>query len=78
MCLAFPGKIEKIKGQKAIVDFNGIKREVNISLVKVKVGDWVNVHAGFAIQKLSKKDAFFILKAYEKHKRNFKGNKKVG
>jgi len=52
MCLAIPGKIIKVKGQLAAVDFRGIKKEVNISLVKAKIGDYVMVHAGFAIEKM--------------------------
>jgi hydrogenase expression/formation protein HypC len=52
MCLAIPGKIIKIKDQLATVDFRGIKKEVNISLVKAKIGDYVMVHAGFAIEKM--------------------------
>jgi hydrogenase expression/formation protein HypC len=57
MCLAIPGKIKKILGQKAIIDYNGLKKEANISLVDVKVNDYVIVHAGFAIEKLTKKEA---------------------
>ena len=54
MCLAFPGKIKKITGQNAIVDFDGIEKEINISLVgDVKIGEFVIVHAGFAIEKVS-------------------------
>ena len=53
MCLAFPGKIKKITGQNAIVDFDGIEKEINISLVgDVKFGEFVIVHAGFAIEKV--------------------------
>lgn len=53
MCLAFPGKIKKIKGQNAIVDFDGIEKEINISLLSdVKNGEYVIVHAGFAIEKV--------------------------
>ena len=57
MCLAIPGKIIKIDCEKAIADFNGIQKEINISLVKIKVGDYVIVHAGFAIEKTDKKTA---------------------
>ena len=53
MCLAIPGKIIKIKNQLAIVDFQGVKKEINISIVDIKVGDYVMVHAGFAIEKMS-------------------------
>jgi len=51
MCLAIPGKIIKINKNKAIVDFNGIRKEVNVSLIKTKINDYVIVHAGFAIEK---------------------------
>jgi len=42
----------KIKGQIAEVDFDGIKKEINVAIVDVKVGDFVMVHAGFAIEKM--------------------------
>ena len=57
MCLAIPGKIIEKIGQQATVDFSGIKKEVNVSLVKAKVGEYVVVHAGFAIEKLDKQEA---------------------
>jgi len=57
MCLAIPGKIMKIKGQLATVDFNGITKDINISLVQIRVGDYVIVHAGFAIEKMEKENA---------------------
>ena len=50
MCLAVPGKIIQIDGKKAVVDYGGVRREVDISLVDTKPGDYVIVHAGFAIQ----------------------------
>ena len=52
MCLAIPGKIMAIKNQLATVDFDGIEKEINISLVSVKIGEYVMVHAGFAIEKM--------------------------
>ncbi|EKE20702.1 MAG: hypothetical protein ACD_7C00503G0020 [uncultured bacterium] len=53
MCLAFPGKIKKINGQNATVDFDGIEKEINISLLSdAKKGEFVIVHAGFAIEKV--------------------------
>ena len=52
MCLAIPGKIIAINNQLATVDFNGIEKEINISLVDVKIGEYVMVHAGFAIEKM--------------------------
>ncbi len=52
MCLAIPGKIISKKGDWAKVDFNGLLKEVNVSLVEAKKGDYVIVHAGFAIEVL--------------------------
>ncbi len=60
MCLAIPGKIVEIDKNKehGIVDYgDSTKRKVNITLVEVKIGDYVLVHAGFAIQVLDEKDA---------------------
>ena len=58
MCLAIPAKVIEIKGDLAKVDFGeGVQREVNIMLVKAKVGEYVLVHAGYAIQVLDEKAA---------------------
>ncbi|NOX71526.1 MAG: HypC/HybG/HupF family hydrogenase formation chaperone [Candidatus Micrarchaeota archaeon] len=50
MCLATTGTVISIEGDNAVVDFGGVRYEINISLVKPKIGDRVLVHAGFAIQ----------------------------
>ena len=66
MCLAVPAKVLEIKGDKGVVDFGGIRREVNLSLIDdVKVGDYVLIHVGFAIQKLERKEAEEILKLWQ-------------
>jgi len=60
VCLAIPGKIVEIEKdhQHATVDYgDGTKRKANISLVEVKKGDYVLVHAGFAIEVLDEKEA---------------------
>jgi len=58
MCLAIPAKVLSIKKNIASVDFGeGVLREVNVALVDVKVGDYVLVHAGYAIQVLDEKEA---------------------
>jgi hydrogenase expression/formation protein HypC len=50
VCLAIPAKIIEIQGATATVDVAGNVRQANLSLVEgVKVGDYVMVHAGFAI-----------------------------
>jgi hydrogenase expression/formation protein HypC len=62
MCLAIPARVTTISGDKAQVDFGrGVLREVNVSLVDVKIGDYVLVHAGYAIQTMSQKDALETL-----------------
>jgi hydrogenase expression/formation protein HypC len=62
MCLAIPAKVVTCKGDKAQVDFGeGVLREVNVTLVGAKVGDYVLVHAGYAIQILDEKEALETL-----------------
>lgn len=66
MCLAIPAKVLEVRGDKARVDFGeGVVREVNVSLVDAKEGDYVLVHAGFAIQVLDKEEAEQTLKLWE-------------
>ncbi len=65
MCLAVPGKIVSVQGSIAVVDFGGVQRETNISLVEVKAGDYVIVHAGFAIQIVDEEDAKETIKLWE-------------
>lgn len=50
MCVAIPGKIVEIHGDTAKADIMGNIFEANISLVDVKLGDYVLIHAGFAIE----------------------------
>jgi len=58
MCLAIPAKVVNVKEDKAKVDFGeGVLREVNVTLVNAKVGDYVLVHAGYAIEVLDEKEA---------------------
>ena len=58
MCLAIPAKINKIDRNTAEAESFGVTKKVDISLTpEAKVGDYVIVHAGFAIQLMDKKDA---------------------
>ncbi len=63
MCLAIPSKVVEIKDQVAIVDVQGAQREANLMLMPddVAIGDYVLVHAGFAIQKVDKAAALDAL-----------------
>ena len=60
MCLAVPMKIVELKDMEAIVELGGVRRSVSLTLLTedtLQVGDYVIVHAGFAIQKLDEDDA---------------------
>jgi len=54
MCIAVPGKVVSISGQRAKVDFSGNIVEADVRLVDAKIGDYVLVHAGFAIEVMKK------------------------
>jgi hydrogenase expression/formation protein HypC len=57
MCLAVPAEVKSIDGHMATVDYGGVSRDANISLVEAKVGDFVIVHAGYAIQVMDREEA---------------------
>jgi len=58
MCLAVPGKVIEINDNKALVDMSGMKIETYLNLLEdVTIGDYVIVHAGFAIEKLTHEEA---------------------
>jgi hydrogenase expression/formation protein HypC len=65
MCLAIPAKIISMKDDRAKVDFGeGVLREINVALVNAKVGEYVLVHAGYAIQVLDEKEALETLQLW--------------
>lgn len=69
MCLAYPMKVIEVNKNRATVDADGIKREVNIEfLKKTKVGDYVMVHAGFAIEKFDEKRAKETIEYFKEYK----------
>ena len=63
MCLAIPGKIVEVSSdnhESALVDVVGVRRRIDLGLLlddKPKPGDWVLVHVGFAMSKISEQDA---------------------
>ena len=65
MCLAVPARVVSIEGNVATVDMMGNTRTADLSVLDdVSVDDYILIHAGFAIQKLDKKDAEETLKIF--------------
>ena len=63
MCLAIPSKIVSINNNVATIDVAGAHREASLLLLEdAGIGDWVIVHAGFAIHKIDEEDAMESLK----------------
>lgn len=71
MCLAYPMQIKEVKANSAVAEVDGITRAVNILLLPdVKKGDYVMVHAGFAIEKVNREEAektLELFREYYKH-----------
>ena len=66
MCVAVPGKIMSIKKDTAVISYMGLEREIDISLVPdVKAGDYVIVHAGFAIQIINHEEAIKTIELFD-------------
>jgi len=66
MCLAIPALVVKIEGDTAQVDFEqGVLRHVNISLVDTRVGGYVLIHAGYAIQTINDNEALETIKLWK-------------
>ncbi|MCJ7795027.1 MAG: HypC/HybG/HupF family hydrogenase formation chaperone [Methanoregula sp.] len=57
MCVAVPAEVLEIReGNIGLVDYGDLKQEIRLDLVDVKVGEFVLVHVGFAIQRLSREE----------------------
>jgi hydrogenase expression/formation protein HypC len=64
MCLAIPARVVKIRNDTALIDMEGTKREVSLLLLpETRIGDYVIVHAGFAIHGIDETEAMASLKA---------------
>jgi hydrogenase expression/formation protein HypC len=59
MCLAVPMKVLSIENETAVAEVDGVKREASLMMLsdEVSVGDYVLIHAGFAISKLDEEEA---------------------
>lgn len=67
MCLAVPMQVLELKGNIAVVDMGGTRRAVCLDIVdrQPQVGDYVIVHAGFAIRCINEEDAQISLQYFE-------------
>ncbi|WP_020410517.1 HypC/HybG/HupF family hydrogenase formation chaperone [Hahella ganghwensis] len=59
MCLAVPVRVEELIGDdQAVVELGGVKKHISVALVEdVQVGDYVILHVGYALSKLSEEEA---------------------
>ncbi|MFN8943151.1 MAG: HypC/HybG/HupF family hydrogenase formation chaperone [Pseudobdellovibrionaceae bacterium] len=75
MCLAIPAKILAINAEQALVDYDGLELDVDVSLVpQAQVGDFVVVHVGIALSLMTSAEALEVLKTH----REFEEFGKVG
>ena len=66
MCLAIPLQLIEINGNTAVGEALGMKREVRVDFIpEPKIGDYVIVHAGFAIERLGERQALEDLEAWK-------------
>lgn len=67
MCWSVPGKVLEISGNTAAVEISGISRKVALDLVdNVSIGDYLLVHAGYAIEKVDEAKARFTIDFFKK------------
>ncbi len=68
MCLSIPARVDKIDGEQAICSVGTTSYNASLQLLEhedVKVGDYVLIHTGFAIQKMDEEEARLSLKTFE-------------
>lgn len=71
MCLSVPAKILKIENDEAVVSINGVQTKISLLLVDdISAGEYVLVHAGYALQTLSEEEAMEGLKIIKKLNEN--------
>ena len=76
MCLAIPMKVVSIENNSAHVSSGGVETQVSIDLTpEAAVGDYVIVHAGFAIQRLDAEDALATLEVFDRLEKSWSENK---
>ncbi len=66
MCLAVPLRIKEINGEDAVAERDGVSRKIKVGFIKdPKPGDYVIVHAGFAIERVDEQQAIDDLEAWK-------------
>ena len=66
MCLAVPLKIVEINGREAVAESMGMKRKIRVDFIdNPRIGEYVIVHAGFAIERLPEEQALADLETWE-------------
>lgn len=70
MCLAVPGKVLECSGDQAVVDLQGNRLRISTALTPgARRGDWLLIHAGFAITRIDERDAMetwdYLRQAFE-------------
>lgn len=66
MCLAVPARVVELYGDNAIVDLDGIRKEISTLLLdEVAVADYVLVHVGYALERIDPIEAAKTLKLFE-------------
>jgi hydrogenase expression/formation protein HypC len=66
MCLSIPAKVETIEDDMAVVSVGGTKYKASLQMLDdVNIGDYILLHTGFAIQKLTPEEAEESLKVFE-------------
>lgn len=66
MCVAIPAKVIEIYEHESLVDFGKIKKKVNTFFIEdIKIGDYVLIHAGCAVEKISEEEAIETIKLFK-------------
>jgi len=67
MCVAVPGKVVEIYDGEALVEFQGVEKRVNSIFVEdIKLGEYVLIHVGCAIEKIEEEEALKTLEIFER------------
>ncbi len=66
MCLAVPAQLVRVNEFVGTIELSGIQRDCSLMLVpEAKVGDWILVHAGFAVQVVDEEEARLTMEAFK-------------